>query len=151
MGEALRRQIAARPVGSYFVLTFLISWTLMTPAMIVGLDSAAAIPLFIGVYGPAMSAALVTRAQGGSVRRWLRSIFRWRVGARWYLLAFSFPLALASVASAEFVLAGESLDFGLAGDHAASFLPYLVFCLLSTAVPRSSAGAASRYRGCRSG
>ena len=135
MGATLRTRIAERPVGAFFILTFLISWTLMTPGMIVGLDSLAAIPFFIGVYGPATAAAIVTRAEGGSIRVWLRSIFRWRVGRRWYVLAFVFPFALAIVATAEFALAGQDLDFGMAGENAASIVPYLIFCLLINGGP----------------
>jgi uncharacterized protein len=133
--RSIPAHIARRPTGAFFVLAFAISWTLMTPAMIAGLDSAAAFPFFVGVFGPFMAATLVVRATGGSPRRWLRSVMRFRILWRWYAAAVAFPVALAAVASAEFALAGESLDFGLVGERAAAFLPLLVFCLLLNGGP----------------
>ena len=135
MASGARERIAARPIHAYFLLAFGISWVLMTPAAIVGLDTLAAIPFFIGVYGPAAAAAIVTRAEGGAIRTWLHEIFRFRVGWRWYALALAFPVSLAVVASAIFALAGESLDFDLAGERAASFIPVLIFCLLVNGGP----------------
>jgi uncharacterized protein len=133
--SSLRSHIAARPVGSFFVLTFVISWMLMTPAMVAGLDSLAAIPFFVGVFGPFMAAAIVTRSTGTSVRGWLRAVFRPRQSWRWYAGVIAFPVVLVVAASAEFALAGESLNFGLVGERAASFLPLLVYCLLLNGGP----------------
>jgi membrane protease YdiL (CAAX protease family) len=130
-----RRHITASPTVAFFVLAFGFSWVLWSPAMVFGLDSPAAVPFFIGVLGPATAAAVVTRACGRSVRGWLREVMRWRLPARWYLLAVGFPFALAIVASAEFALVGEDLDFGLAGERAVSLLPLFVFCLLLNGGP----------------
>jgi uncharacterized protein len=135
MTTSLRTRLAAHPVGAFFVLTYLISWTLMTPAMIAGLDSLAALFFFVGVFGPFAAAAIVTRATGTSARAWLHDVFRWRQSWRWYAAVIGFPVALAVVASAEFALAGESLDFGLVGERAASFLPLLAYCLLLNGGP----------------
>jgi membrane protease YdiL (CAAX protease family) len=57
------------------------------------------------------------------------------VPARAYLAAIGFPVALVVVSGAGFALAGESLDFGLAGERAASFIPLLAFCLLLNGGP----------------
>ena len=124
-----------RPTVAFFVLTFALSWTLMTPAKAVGLDSLAAVPFFLGVWAPAASAAIVVRVTGGSIKAWLRDILRWRVPLRYYAFAVGFPIALAGVASAEFALAGETLDFGLIGERAAAFLPLLVFCFVINGGP----------------
>jgi uncharacterized protein len=97
MTMTLKTRMAAHPTVAFFVLAFAMSWTLMTPAMIAGLDSAAALPFFVGVFAPAAAAAVVTRVTGGSVRGWLRDIMRWRLPLRWYALAIGFPLALAVV------------------------------------------------------
>jgi membrane protease YdiL (CAAX protease family) len=137
--KTINAHISAHPTVAFFVLAFAMSWTLMTPAMIAGLDSAAALPFFVGVFAPAAAAAIVTRVTGGSVRDWLRDIMRWRLPLRWYALAIGFPLALAVVASAEFALVGEELDFGLVGERAASFVPLFVFCLLVNGGPEEPA------------
>jgi uncharacterized protein len=135
----LRRHISAHPTVAFFLLAFAMSWTLMAPAMIAGLDSLAALPFFLGVWAPAAAAAIVVRITGGSIKGWLRDILRWRVPGRYYLLALGFPVALAVVASAEFALAGEELDFGLVGERAAAFLPLLLFCLLVNGGPEEPA------------
>jgi len=135
MTPSLQTRLAAHPVGAFFVLTYLISWSFMTPAMVAGLDSLAAIPFFVGVFGPFAAAVIVTRATGTSARAWVRDVFRWRQSWRWYAGVVLFPVALAVLASAEFALAGESLDFGLVGERAASFLPLLAYCLLLNGGP----------------
>lgn len=139
MTTRLRSVISAHPIVAFFCLAFAMSWTLMTPAMVVGLDSLAAIPFFFGVWAPAAAAAIVVRATGGSVKGWLRDILRWRVPLRFYVFALGFPVALAAAASAEFALAGEELDFGLVGERAASYLPLLLFCLLVNGGPEEPA------------
>jgi membrane protease YdiL (CAAX protease family) len=136
MTTAFRKQIASRPTTAFFVLAFAISWAFMTPAMIAGtLEGAVALPFFVGVFGPATAGAIVTRATGGSIRQWLRDTLRLRVPIRWYALAIGFPVALAVVASVEFALVGEELDFGLVGERAVSFLPLFIFCLLLNGGP----------------
>jgi membrane protease YdiL (CAAX protease family) len=139
MTTRLRSLIQAHPTVAFFCLAFAASWTLMTPAMVAGLDSLAAIPFFFGVWAPAAAAAIVVRATGGSVKGWLRDIMRWRVPLRYYLFALGFPVALAVVASAAFALAGESLDLGLVGERAAAFLPLLLFCFLVNGGPEEPA------------
>ena len=135
MTTSLRRDITGHPTAAFFVLAYVISWTLMTPAMIWGLDSLAAVPFFVGVFGPAAAAAVVTRFTGHSIRVWLRDMLRRPVPLRWYALAVVFPVTLAAVASAEFVLTGEDLDFGLLGERAAAFVPLLVFCFFLNGGP----------------
>ena len=134
--EVIRRQINARPNGAFFVLAFAISWALMSPAVIAGdLEGVPAAIFFVGVFGPAIAAAIVTRATGGSVREWLRGIVRFRMPVRVYLAAVGFPISLALAASAGFVLAGESLDLALAGERAAAFVPVFIYCLLLNGGP----------------
>ena len=133
--SALRSHIAARPTVAFFVLAFGLSWALWTPAMVFGLDGLAALPFFVGVLGPATAAAVVTRVTGRSVRDWLREVMRWRLPLRWYALAVGLPFALAIVASAEFVLVGEELDFGLIGERVVSIVPLFLFCLLLNGGP----------------
>jgi uncharacterized protein len=108
----------------------------MMPAVITGdLGGLPAAFFFLGVFGPASAGAIVTRATGASIRGWLREIFKFRLLARLYIAAIGVPVVLAVVASAGFALAGESLDFGLAGERAAAFVPLFVFCLLLNGGP----------------
>jgi len=76
MTMTLHTRISAHPTVAFFVLAFAMSWTLMAPAMIAGLDSVAAVPFFVGVWAPATAAAIVVRATGGPIRAWLRETNR---------------------------------------------------------------------------
>jgi CAAX protease family protein len=107
MTTALHARISAHPTTAFFVLAFATSWSLMAPAMLFGLDSPAALPFFVGVFGPATAAAVVTRTTRGSVRGWLRSIMLWRLPLRWYAVAIGLPFVLAIVASAEFLVSAR--------------------------------------------
>lgn len=130
-----RSWIAQHPVASFFIGAYVISWLLWTPAVLGYTDGAWVAVFFVGVFGPFAAAAYVTHATGGSVRGWLRAIFRVRIDRRWYLAALVFPPVLVAVVSAEFAALGESLDFSLTGERLASYLPLLVFCILLNGGP----------------
>jgi membrane protease YdiL (CAAX protease family) len=130
-----RSWIASHPVASFFVGAYLISWLFWAPAMLGYTDGAWVVVFFVGVFGPFASAAYVTHATGGSVRGWLRAIFRVRIDRRWYLAALAFPPVLMAVVGAEFAALGESLDFSLAGERLGSYLPLLVVCILLNGGP----------------
>src|SRR5918995_4520618 len=100
MTTRIRSVTRAHPTLVFFCLAFATSWTLMTPAMVAGLDSLAAIPFFLGVWAPAAAAAIVVRVTGGSIKAWLRDIMGWRVRARYYVVALGVPIARAHVAHA---------------------------------------------------
>lgn len=132
----LRRRLTAHPTVAFFVLAYAISWAFMAPAAVKGeLEGWVVVPFFVGVFGPFAAASIVVAASGRRVRDWLRSILRWRVPLRWYAAAVGFPIALAVVASAEFVLFGEELEFSLAGERVAALLPVFVYCLLINGGP----------------
>lgn len=134
--DRFRTWVTARPIGSFFLLAFAISWLLWTPAVVAGdLEGPAAVLFFVGVFGPATAAAFVTRATGDSVRAWLRGILIFRLPVRFYAAAIGFPIILVVVASAGFVAAGESLDFGLTGERLAALVPLFVFCVLLNGGP----------------
>jgi uncharacterized protein len=90
----------------YFLLAFLGTWLMIAP-LVLSRQGAAILPFdlpdaaFFLIYvagpytGPAFAAFLLTALESGKpgIRRLIRSIFHWRVGARWYLVAlFSFLL-----------------------------------------------------------
>jgi uncharacterized protein len=99
MTSAILRFTRKRPLLSYFVLAFAVSWTLWTPLIIVG-EALNPLPglglLFLGVLGPTVAAFAVAWATGGpvGVLRLLRKAFIWRVHAGWYAVAVLAPVAL---------------------------------------------------------
>lgn len=93
-------------LAAYFSLTFLLAWVLWIAAAAV----TAALPLSTGVralfflpgtFAPGIVAILLTVRHGGSsaVRALLGRIFKWQVGAQWYLFAVSY-VAAAKLAAA---------------------------------------------------
>lgn len=96
---------------TFFFLTFAWTWglwwivTLIRPTA-PGLGNA----LYLaGAFGPSLAAVVVTRmfTGGPGLRRWLGRCLRWRVGWRWYGLAFVVPpLILMAALSAHAALGG---------------------------------------------
>ena len=79
-------------------LTLGISYAVVLPCFMLGLDWDVVIPLrLIVVVAPAVSAVITTRLVSGEAGlvNLLASFRKWRVGAHWYVLALSLFLALA--------------------------------------------------------
>src|SRR5690349_9959489 len=103
---SLRTAIAGHPVAAFIVIAFSTTWglTLLTPVSLVfGL---------LALFGPALAAIVVTRADG----TWpeLRSrITGWRRPWQWYAIAFLTPFAVVGVARIAFTIAGAApVGFG---------------------------------------
>ena len=88
-------RIARRPLVSFFVLAFALTWLLFLPWMA---GSGEGIPWF--TFGPALAGVVVAALTEGwlGVKRVLTAIGRWRVAPVWYLVAIGLPLALQLVA-----------------------------------------------------
>jgi membrane protease YdiL (CAAX protease family) len=83
--------ISKRPLVSFFVLAFALTWLLFLPWMASEGDG---IPWF--TFGPALAGfavAAVTEGWGG-VKRILAAMGRWKVAPIWYLVAIGLPLLL---------------------------------------------------------
>lgn len=126
-----RTSLAARhPVGLYFVLAYALSWGLWLP-IVVGYDGPLREALFVaGIFGPALAGALMIGLQGESLGGWLRSIVRWRVRPRWWVLALAIPAALIGTASAAYALLGHEVDVSLLPGRLGGYLPALVMTAL---------------------
>jgi membrane protease YdiL (CAAX protease family) len=104
-------------VLTYAVCAFLITWltglavifspqaTLVNGANVVAHPLAIPGPLvvillFVGAYGPALAALVVTAIESGrsGVRILLGQFGRWRVGLQWYVLALLLPSLIAFIA-----------------------------------------------------
>jgi uncharacterized protein len=106
MVEALRRY----PLVAYFVLAYVLTWwvyPLLRFSPFLGL---------FGLFGPALAAIIMAAAIAGrsGVKDLLRRLVRWRVGARWYLIAFAVPALLTLLAAGLNVALGgsTSIQFG---------------------------------------
>jgi uncharacterized protein len=126
-----RDWIAAHPVAAFFLITYFFSWLFwLAPAL--GLRGApGAVLLYIGVFGPAVAVATITRLTGGSLRAWLREIIRFRAAPRWYAAVIGFPLLLVATLTAWFLATGGAIETSLLGERLAAYLPLLIVWTLA--------------------
>jgi membrane protease YdiL (CAAX protease family) len=105
------RSSSARAIVTFFFLTFAWTWGLwgivaMIREQAPGLGNA----LYLaGAFGPSVAAIFVNLMFTGGVglRRWLAQCLRWRVGWRWYALAFvAPPLILLAALGVHLALGG---------------------------------------------
>jgi membrane protease YdiL (CAAX protease family) len=99
----------------YFGLTFLVAWAFWYAATALGGDSPNQFLFLPGTFAPGIVAVLLTaRAEGAAgVRALLAPLFKWEVGARWYLFALLFMAAIKlSVALVLRVTTGDWPRFG---------------------------------------
>jgi uncharacterized protein len=105
--RSLVRQVVARhPVATFLITCYAITWAVVLPPLRVqgGLPFGLALWDSLGnLFGVALAAFLVVAASGGraGVRDLARRCLRWRVGARWYLVALvAMPMAVPLAAAA---------------------------------------------------
>ena len=119
------RLAVRHPVASYFVLTYAISWGLWLP-IVLGYQGPLRSAFFVaGIFGPALAGAAVTALSGRSVLAWLRGIIRFRVGARWYVVALAFPAVLIGIVSGIYALLGNAVDPSLLPGRESAYLAAL--------------------------
>ena len=85
------------PVAAFFVGAYAYTWLVSAPALLLPVGWPAAILVYVGSFGPPVSAAAVTWLRGDDVRAWASQVTRWRVGGRWWLVAFGLPLVAAGL------------------------------------------------------
>ena len=88
--------LRARPLVSFFVLSYAVTWLLWAPLVFAGVPAFTeatrtpswyALPgVAVGVTGTAFVMTAVTQGRAG-VRRMVQRLVYWRVGVRWYLVA----------------------------------------------------------------
>lgn len=102
----LNRVMRRQPLGAFFALAYLFSWSYWIPVAAAG----GHLSHFPGLLGPLLAAAVVTAMTRGrtGMRDLLRRMGRWRVPARGYA-ACLVPVAAAALALAGMALAGADL------------------------------------------
>ena len=128
--------VKQRPVASFFVLAYLISWVFWVPTVLyIQLALPAGeipgwlmIPNLLGTWGPVFSALIMTAVLEGKigVKKLLSSLLVWRVGVQWYLVILLLaPLVL---------FAGIGI-YALQGGIVGRFDPGLWYMLLLAPLP----------------
>lgn len=106
-----------RPLLAFFALTYVITWSCWTAALAISSAPLLAGALFLfGTFAPAIVAiALTDRIAGRSATETLAGrVFRWRVGASWYLFAIAYiPVIKLTAAIVYRVTTGAWPRFGV--------------------------------------
>lgn len=134
------RFLGDHPVASFFALTLSLSWAVWIPGTLWLPDSSLPAVL-VGSFGPAVAAALLVRAQGRSLRAWVVDMARFRVGARWWLVALGLPVAVAVVNATFFAVLVGGLEY--------SVLPRRIVLWVTNLVPVMVLGGGNEEPGWR--
>jgi membrane protease YdiL (CAAX protease family) len=115
----IRRLIGRHPIPSFIVLAFAFTWSL-TPLVSVSIAFG-----LLALFGPAVAALIVSWADGtlGELRS---RVLDWRRSPRNYAMAFAIPFAVAAIALAAYVLAGNTAQ----GLGAISAIEVVIFALV---------------------
>lgn len=100
------------PVAAFFVGAYAYTWLVTAPALVLPASWTAAALVFVGSFGPPVSAATVTWLRGDDVRAWGRQVTRWRVGWRWWAVALGLPLAAAGAITLGIFAVRGPVDLG---------------------------------------
>lgn len=116
---------------AFFALSYGLSWSLwLGPALGLRGPLGAAM-LYLGVFGPAIAAATITRLTGGSLRRWLRALVRFRAGVRWYVAIIGVPIVLVTAVTGVFALTSGTTETSLVRERLIAYVPLLVVWTLA--------------------
>ncbi|WP_227230945.1 type II CAAX endopeptidase family protein [Salinirubrum litoreum] len=106
--------IARHRIAAFFLFAYAIAWGLEGVILLLGLEPSWTwwfIGGFLGPLAPAISAVVVLRASGESVRGWLRDVLRWRVHPAWYVVAIAVPFLIAYASGVVGWLLGDPIDW----------------------------------------
>jgi membrane protease YdiL (CAAX protease family) len=113
-GGGLRAWVDRHRIVAFLAVAYAFTWTVQGVVLASGLEASWTQSILIGFggFGPAVGAGVVVWASGGSLRTWLGQFVRWRLGVRWWALAFGLPLLLLAVGVGLFVALGGPIDLG---------------------------------------
>ena len=122
-GEARTRDLVNRhSLIVFFACTYALSWAVWAPLVVLGDEVPAAPALLLAMLGSwvpsTVGIALTARLRGRQgVHELLRRVVRLRVGARWYVAAFSLPLLMPLAVCINVLFGGDvpTLDTSLVG------------------------------------
>ena len=110
----IRSWIERHQLAAFIAIAYAFTWVIQGIVAYLGLEASWTQSILIGFggFGPPVGAAVVIWASGGSLRKWVSQMFKWRIGAKWWVLALGLPLVVLVVGSGLFVLLGGPVDFG---------------------------------------
>ena len=120
--------IKQHPLASFVAITLAISWIIWSPLIVLGQNIspvARLIIIILGGFGPFLSAIIVTLIADGrdGFREWRKRIFKFRIGAKFYILVLLYPIIYVALSYGLYLLMG-----GTPGDFA-SVPPWYLYPL----------------------
>jgi membrane protease YdiL (CAAX protease family) len=106
--------IRSHRIGSFFLLTYAISWSLDAAVLVLGVDPSWTrwiVSGFLSALGPAIAAGVVLSVSGDGLRDWLGRVVHWRVHPKWYAAAVGIPVIVALGSGAVLQLVGGPVEF----------------------------------------
>lgn len=106
-----------RMLVMYFVLTFVITWSIMIPTLSAVPEDSQTMFLILAAFGPFLSAVITVWISKGRValRQWLRHVFRLRIPVILYLAGALFlPLVIGGLHYGLYMILGGETDFSTA-------------------------------------
>jgi len=116
----------------FFVLTFLITWSMFIPAMKFLPEESQIVLIILGAFGPFVAAVIVIWISkgGAELRNWFRQNFRFRIPILLYLVgAFLLPFGVGALQYVLYIALGGESDFS----NAIPWYLYLLY-LIPTAL-----------------
>jgi len=113
MSSGIRALIDQHRLVSFVVIAYAFTWTVQGALAYSGMEASWTHSILIGfgAFGPPVAAGVVVWASGGSLRTWVSQLFKWRIGAKWWVIALGLPFVVLAAGVALFVLAGGPIDF----------------------------------------
>ena len=112
MSRGLRSWIDTHRVASFLTIAYAFTWVIQGALLASGLEASWTHSILIGFggFGPPVGAAVVIWASDGSLRKWISQFFKWRIGAKWWVIALGLPFVILGFGVALFVLFGGPID-----------------------------------------
>lgn len=122
--------IKSHPIVSFFVLTYLISWTAWG-IIILDISSALDFPMtMIAQFGPFLAAMIVMNVLGIGAKDWLHRITRWRAPAKWYAIVILLPIAIMTIATLAMFILPIDVQMDEVVNKLPGYLPTLILITL---------------------
>ncbi|MFC7047067.1 CPBP family intramembrane glutamic endopeptidase [Halobacteriaceae archaeon GCM10025711] len=118
------------PVAAFFVGAYAYTWIVSAPALFMEASWTSAILIYVGSFGPPVSAAAVTWLRGDDVRAWARQIGKWRVGWQWWLVALGLPVVAAGLITVGILAVQGPVDLGRALPAPTTFVGVFLFAMV---------------------
>ncbi|WP_435157352.1 CPBP family intramembrane glutamic endopeptidase [Haladaptatus sp. DFWS20] len=111
---SVRAWINQHRIVSFLLIAYSFTWVVQGALAASGMEASWTHSILIGFggFGPPVGAAVVIRASGGDLRKWIGQFFHWRIGARWWLIALGLPLVILTTGVVLFVAFGGPIDLG---------------------------------------